>query len=388
MESAMTSRLISEERIPSVPIVIPSEMAIVENCIGVPPAWRTPASAAAASSRWLKLHGMVEVHECATPTIGRSSASRVYPMPYKNDLAPARWNPSYSARLGRSRPVAASSSGIASLQHRMSQLPAQPRQQSASSSLYRPGTPARPPQASGIVPAPAQAVRHQTGAQRADRTAPLTGPTSRGLTMPRPRNRPSPAAEPGGPANPPPRGQRPPLLPSSPPRPRPPARDTAPPRPPQRPRPSPPRERPHHSAPLWATRVMLCTPVPPCRDRPTGRCGYRSVRRGLTGLAPEPPAGPRVPATALAPVVDEQLPQVVRADKAVVDRLRDVIADHREADQRANRSTSTSRSPARAHRAPSRAGTSAEQGTPAASSRARTAWMASSRAGLTDGRCT
>src|SRR5215475_6693895 len=273
---------------------------------------------------------MVEVHECATPTIGRSSASRVYPMPYRNDLAPARWNPSYNARLGRSRPVAASSSGIASLQHRMSQLLAQPRQQSASSSLYRPETPAPPPQASSIVPAPAQAVRHQAGAQRADRTAPLTGPTSRGLTMPRPRNRPSPAAEPSSPGKPSPRWQRPTLRSSRPLRLRRPARDAAPTRPPQRPRTSPPRERPHHSAPMWATRVMLCTPVPPCRDRPTGRCGYRSVRRGLTGLAPEPPAGPRVPATALAPVVDEQLPQVVRATKDVVDRLQEVIADHRE----------------------------------------------------------
>ena len=47
----MTSRLIKEDRIPSVPIVIPSEMAIVENCIGVPPARRTPDSAAAARSR-------------------------------------------------------------------------------------------------------------------------------------------------------------------------------------------------------------------------------------------------------------------------------------------------------------------------------------------------
>jgi hypothetical protein len=34
-------------------------------------------------------------------------------------------------------------------------------------------------------------------------------------------------------------------------------------------------------------------------------------------------------------VVDEQLPQVVRADEVVVDRRRDVVADHREADQRA-----------------------------------------------------
>jgi hypothetical protein len=52
-----------------------------------------------------------------------------------------------------------------------------------------------------------------------------------------------------------------------------------------------------------------------------------------------------------------------------------------------NRSTSTSR-PARAHQAPSRAGTSAQHGTPAASSQRRTCWMAARRAWLTDGRCT
>jgi hypothetical protein len=36
-------------------------------------------------------------------------------------------------------------------------------------------------------------------------------------------------------------------------------------------------------------------PEPPYRDRPTGCCGCRGVRKGPTGLAPEPPAGPRVP---------------------------------------------------------------------------------------------
>src|SRR5215467_13025231 len=40
-------------------------------------------------------------------------------------------------------------------------------------------------------------------------------------------------------------------------------------------------------------------------------------------------------ASALEPVVDEQLPQEVRADEVVVHRLRDVVADHRESDQRA-----------------------------------------------------
>ena len=43
MESATTSRLIREAFIPSVPIVTPSEMAMVLSSIGVPPAARTPA---------------------------------------------------------------------------------------------------------------------------------------------------------------------------------------------------------------------------------------------------------------------------------------------------------------------------------------------------------
>ena len=43
IESAMSSRLTSEARIPSVPIVSPSEIAIVLNSIGVPPAARIPS---------------------------------------------------------------------------------------------------------------------------------------------------------------------------------------------------------------------------------------------------------------------------------------------------------------------------------------------------------
>src|ERR1017187_3055482 len=43
MESAMTSRETRDARIPSVPIEMPSEIAIVPNSKGVPPASRTPA---------------------------------------------------------------------------------------------------------------------------------------------------------------------------------------------------------------------------------------------------------------------------------------------------------------------------------------------------------
>ncbi len=76
IESATTSRDTSDARIPAVPIVIPSEIAIVFSSIGVPPAARTPSFTFAASTLLLKLHGIVSIHECATPTIGfaRSSA--------------------------------------------------------------------------------------------------------------------------------------------------------------------------------------------------------------------------------------------------------------------------------------------------------------------------
>jgi hypothetical protein len=43
IESAITSRLISEARIPSVPMVMPSEMETVLNSSGVPPAARIPS---------------------------------------------------------------------------------------------------------------------------------------------------------------------------------------------------------------------------------------------------------------------------------------------------------------------------------------------------------
>ena len=70
IESAIVSRETSDMRIPGVPIVIPSETAIVLNSIGVPPAARTPALTWRARSRWFRLHGIVSVHVVQTPTIG------------------------------------------------------------------------------------------------------------------------------------------------------------------------------------------------------------------------------------------------------------------------------------------------------------------------------
>jgi hypothetical protein len=60
---------------PSVPIVIPSEIATVLNSIGVPPAALTPSLTRSARRRRWKLHGIVSVHVLATPTMGRASAS-------------------------------------------------------------------------------------------------------------------------------------------------------------------------------------------------------------------------------------------------------------------------------------------------------------------------
>ena len=68
---------------PLVPIVIPSEIAIVLNSIGVPPASRMPSFTVAASARRWKLHGIVSIQVEATPTIGLLSASSSKPMPYR-----------------------------------------------------------------------------------------------------------------------------------------------------------------------------------------------------------------------------------------------------------------------------------------------------------------
>ena len=83
IESAITSRLTSEARIPSVPIVMPSEIATVLNSMGVPPAARTPSFTRSASRRRWKLQGIVSVQVFAMPTIGRCSASSSKPIPFR-----------------------------------------------------------------------------------------------------------------------------------------------------------------------------------------------------------------------------------------------------------------------------------------------------------------
>ena len=73
IESAITSREISDARIPGVPCDWLSETAIVLNGSATPPAAVDRRRAASASSRWLRLHGIVPVHVEAMPTIGPPS---------------------------------------------------------------------------------------------------------------------------------------------------------------------------------------------------------------------------------------------------------------------------------------------------------------------------
>ena len=67
---------------PFVPIVIPSEIAIVLNSIGVPPAARTPSLMCFARPRRWKLHGIASIQVLAMPIVGRLSAASSNPMPF------------------------------------------------------------------------------------------------------------------------------------------------------------------------------------------------------------------------------------------------------------------------------------------------------------------
>ncbi len=99
MESAMTSRLISDAFMPSVPIDTPSLTEIVLNSIGVPPASRMPCFTDSASRRWFRLQGMVSIQVVATPTIGHARSSSVNPTALSIARAAARSGPSVSAWL-------------------------------------------------------------------------------------------------------------------------------------------------------------------------------------------------------------------------------------------------------------------------------------------------
>ena len=102
-ESAITSRLTSEARMPSWPMAMASDTVMVLKVSGTAPASRTPALAAMASlSRWM-LQGVTSFQDDATPTWGRSKSSSVKPTARSIDRAGARSRPAVTS-VERGRP--------------------------------------------------------------------------------------------------------------------------------------------------------------------------------------------------------------------------------------------------------------------------------------------
>jgi hypothetical protein len=98
-ESAMTSRLTSEARIPSWPIEMPSDTAMVLNSIGNPPASRTPSLACFARRSSGRLQGVTSFQDEATPIWGLLQSSSPIPMARSIARAGARSYPSVTSRL-------------------------------------------------------------------------------------------------------------------------------------------------------------------------------------------------------------------------------------------------------------------------------------------------
>ena len=98
-ESAITSRLMSEAFMPSVPIVMPSVIAIGVDLDRRAAAARMPCMTFSASFRWFQLQGMVPIQQWATPIWGRARSSSVNPTAFIIARAGARSGPSSSVRL-------------------------------------------------------------------------------------------------------------------------------------------------------------------------------------------------------------------------------------------------------------------------------------------------
>ena len=75
----MISRPTSDARMPSCPMEMPSDTAMVVNSRGKPPAARTPSLERAARRASGRLHGVTSFHEEATPIWGLFQSSSVMP---------------------------------------------------------------------------------------------------------------------------------------------------------------------------------------------------------------------------------------------------------------------------------------------------------------------
>ena len=98
-ESAMISRLTRDALMPSVPMEMPSETAMVTNSSGNPPASRTPCLARLAKRSRGRLHGVTSFQDEATPTWGLSQSASVIPTALSMARAGARSRPSVTSWL-------------------------------------------------------------------------------------------------------------------------------------------------------------------------------------------------------------------------------------------------------------------------------------------------
>ena len=79
-ESAITSRLTRDERMPSCPMAMPSVTVMVQNSRGVAPAALTPADTACAWRISAVLQGAASFQHEATPTNGWAISREPRPM--------------------------------------------------------------------------------------------------------------------------------------------------------------------------------------------------------------------------------------------------------------------------------------------------------------------
>jgi hypothetical protein len=98
-ESVMTSRLTSDARMPSWPMLMPSLTVMVPNSIGNPPAERTPSLANSASLRSVMLHGVTSFHALAMAICGFTQSASVMPTARSMARAGALVMPSVTSRL-------------------------------------------------------------------------------------------------------------------------------------------------------------------------------------------------------------------------------------------------------------------------------------------------
>ncbi len=95
----MTSRDTSDERMPSWPIEMPSETAMVTNSKGTPPASRTAALVRWASRSSGRLHGVTSFQLDATPIWGLVMSSSLRPIARSIARAGARSLPRVTSVL-------------------------------------------------------------------------------------------------------------------------------------------------------------------------------------------------------------------------------------------------------------------------------------------------